>query len=128
MRNAEVGKVVKENAHANHQVTSPYIHKQIVSACASKIKKATIHDIGDNYFSLLLDKARDNSVKEKKDVVIRYVNNHGEVLERFIGVVHVKDTNALSLKSAIDNLFSKHGLSISKVRGQRYDGALNMWE
>nr|XP_034918724.1 uncharacterized protein LOC118052019 [Populus alba] len=36
------------------------------------------------------------------------------------------DTTASSLKAAIEALFSKHGLSISRLRGQGYDGASNM--
>ena len=32
----------------------------------------------------------------------------------------------LSLKTAIDGLFSRHGLSMSKLCGQGYDGASNM--
>ena len=86
--------------------------------------KDIISDIGDKYFALLLDEACDNSIKEQMDVVIRYANNRGEVLDRFVGVVHFKDTMTVSLKSAIDDIFSKHGLSMSKVRGQGYDGAL----
>ena len=34
----------------------------------------------------------------------------------------------LSLKTTIDGLFSKHGLSMSKLCGQGYDGASNMQE
>ncbi|KAJ6795457.1 zinc finger MYM-type protein 1-like [Iris pallida] len=36
------------------------------------------------------------------------------------------ETSSLSLKSAIDNLFAHHDLSLMKVRGQSYDGASNM--
>ncbi|XP_076915661.1 uncharacterized protein LOC143575091 [Bidens hawaiensis] len=59
-------------------------------------------------------------------VVLRYVDDVGEVIERFVGVVHVTDTCASSLKSAIDNFFAKNNLTMSKVRGQGYDGASNM--
>ncbi|XP_022041659.2 zinc finger MYM-type protein 1-like [Helianthus annuus] len=55
-----------------------------------------------------------------------YVDDGGEVIERFVGVVHVTDTCASSLKIAIDNFFAKHGLTMSRVRGQGYDGASNM--
>ncbi|XP_022870916.1 zinc finger MYM-type protein 1-like [Olea europaea var. sylvestris] len=58
-------------------------------------------------------------------VVIRYVKN-GCILEHFIGVIHVLNTTAASLKAAIDQLFSTHSLSISNLRGQGYDGASNM--
>ncbi|KAI3727780.1 hypothetical protein L6452_16400 [Arctium lappa] len=59
-------------------------------------------------------------------VVLRFVDKCGIVQEIFIGVVHVMDTSALSLKSALDALFAKHRLSFTKVRGQGYDGASNM--
>ncbi|XP_042411549.1 uncharacterized protein LOC122001052 [Zingiber officinale] len=59
-------------------------------------------------------------------VVIRYVNKHGEVIERFMVVVHVATTTTACLKEAIDSLFAKNGLSVARLRGQGYDGASNM--
>jgi Domain of unknown function (DUF4371) len=58
-------------------------------------------------------------------VLLRYVDKRGLILERFIGIVHVTDTTALSLKEAIPSLFSSLNLSLSKVREQGYDGASN---
>ena len=59
-------------------------------------------------------------------VVLRYVDKKGIVTERFLGIVHVADTSALSLKAAIEFLFSKYALSLSRLRGQGYDRANNM--
>jgi hypothetical protein len=59
-------------------------------------------------------------------VVLRYVDKLGEIKERLIGVVHVNETSAACLKSNIDKLFGKYGLSMKQVRGQGYDGASNM--
>ncbi|XP_042067181.1 zinc finger MYM-type protein 1-like [Salvia splendens] len=59
-------------------------------------------------------------------LVIRYVNNNGEIVERFLALVHVTDTTAKSLKEGIDSVFAKHVLSLSRLRGQGYDGASNM--
>ncbi|XP_023752232.2 uncharacterized protein LOC111900583 [Lactuca sativa] len=60
------------------------------------------------------------------DIVLRYVDRLGIVNERFIGVVHVLDTSSLTLKAAIDTVFSNNNLTIDQVRGQGYDGASNM--
>ena len=59
-------------------------------------------------------------------VVIRYVNKRGEIIERFLGLVHVRETSAKCLKEAIESLFAKYGLSLSRLRGQGYDVAANM--
>jgi hypothetical protein len=56
----------------------------------------------------------------------RYVNNKGQVIERFVGVKHVSDTTSASLKIALDGMLKSLGLSISSVRGQGYDGASNL--
>ena len=74
----------------------------------------------------MIDEARDVLVKEQMGVVLRYENKNECVIERFLAMVHVPDTSAISLKNAIDCLFAKHGLSFSRLRGQGYDRTSNM--
>ncbi|XP_075633788.1 uncharacterized protein LOC142606298 [Castanea sativa] len=59
-------------------------------------------------------------------IALRYVDKLGHVNERFLGITHVNNTSAVTLKSAIEEVFNKHSLSISRLRGQGYDGASNM--
>ncbi|XP_057495651.1 uncharacterized protein LOC130780647 [Actinidia eriantha] len=66
-------------------------------------------------------------------VILRYVDKKGYIIERFLGIVHVRDTISLSLKASIESLkasieslFAKHELSMSSLRSQGYDGASNM--
>ena len=47
-------------------------------------------------------------------------------MERLLGVKHVFDTRSASLKSSLDAMFEKHNLTMSRLRGQGYDGASNM--
>ncbi|XP_042467455.1 uncharacterized protein LOC122050630 [Zingiber officinale] len=101
-------------------------HDESTSSSNREITLAIINDIGDKFFSLMVDEARDSSVKEHMGVVLRYANKKGCVIERFLAVVHVPDTSSHSLKMAIDALFVQHGLSLSRLRGQGYDGASNM--
>ncbi|CAN0898951.1 Zinc finger MYM-type protein 1 [Linum grandiflorum] len=122
----QVRSVVLKNAPKNHQMTSPDIQKDILHALAFETTKLITKDIGNDFFAILADESRDVSVKEQMGVVLRYVNGKGCVIERFLGVSHVKDTKAISLKNAIESMLMKHGLSISRVRGQGYDGASNM--
>ena len=57
---------------------------------------------------------------------LRFVDKMGEVKEILLGIVHVGDTTALTLKAAIESLLSDNSLTLSSVRDQGYDGASNM--
>ncbi|XP_050229221.1 uncharacterized protein LOC126678361 [Mercurialis annua] len=124
--NEEIAKVLNINAPGNNQMTAPSIQKEIVNACAEEVRTTIIKNIGDRFFTLMVDESRDNSVKEQMAIMVRYVDDHGEILERFLSVEHVADTSSHTLKEAIDKFFAKYGLSISRLRGQVYDGASNM--
>jgi hypothetical protein len=54
------------------------------------------------------------------------VSNEGKVVERFLRLYHVKDTTSEALKLALFKILDNHKLSISRLRGQGYDGASNM--
>ncbi|XP_075076507.1 uncharacterized protein LOC142163151 [Nicotiana tabacum] len=115
-----------KKAPKNNQLTSPYIQKDIITAYKMKTIKSIIKDINDDHFSILVDESRDVSCKEQMAIVLRYVDRRGSVMERFMGIVHVRDTTALSLRNEIVSLLTKHSLSPSSIRGQCYDGASNI--
>ncbi|KAH7677424.1 Ribonuclease H-like protein [Dioscorea alata] len=96
LRNEEVWKIVNQNGPRNNQLTSPKIQKELANACATEITCVIVDDIGINYFSLMIDEARDALVKQQMGV------------------------------NTIDCLFAKHKLSLSRLRGQGYNGASNM--
>ncbi|XP_050945506.1 uncharacterized protein LOC127150859 [Cucumis melo] len=108
-----------------HNETDDSKNQDIVNCIATEIANIVIRDVSDKQFSILIDESRDISLKEQMSVVLRYVDE-GHVIERFIRITHFNNTSALSLKEAIDDFFSQHGLSITNLRGQGYDGASNM--
>ncbi|XP_060217352.1 uncharacterized protein LOC132644762 [Lycium barbarum] len=112
-------------APKNNKMTSHDIQKDIVSACKIETIKAITEDLNGDYFSLLVDESRDVSHKEQMAICLRYVDKRGFVMEAFIGLVHVKETSALSLKKAIVDVLAHHYLTLSYVRGQCYDGSSN---
>ncbi|XP_022852849.1 zinc finger MYM-type protein 1-like [Olea europaea var. sylvestris] len=124
--NPAINAVTLGNAPHNCKLTSPVVQKDIVNACAIETINVIIKDVGDSLFSILVDESCDVSMKEQMSIVLRYVDNSGHVNERFIGIEHVTSTTALSLKAAIDKVFSRYNLSMSRLRGQGYDGASNM--
>ena len=86
-----------------------------------KVMNAIGEEIGDAKFCIIVDEARDESVREQMAIVLRFVNKDGFVRERFFGVVHVSDTVALTLKKEIYSLLSRYNLDIQNIRGQGYD-------
>ena len=90
------------------------------------MKKVIREEIGDAKFCILVDEARDESMKEQITMVLRYVDTNGFVRERFYEIVHVVDTAVVILKKEIYYLFSNYCLDIQNIRGQGYDGASNM--
>ncbi|XP_075636849.1 uncharacterized protein LOC142609104 [Castanea sativa] len=116
-----------EKTPKTKQANPSDIQKDIVNAIAYKTTNAIIEDLGGEFFSILVDESRDISIKEQMGIVFCVMwTKKGIVTERFLGIVHVADTSALSLKAAIEFLFCKYSLSLSRLRGQGYDGASNM--
>ncbi|XP_059451114.1 uncharacterized protein LOC132181905 [Corylus avellana] len=124
--NEEIDKVVLENALENHQMTALDIQKEIANVAANETLNAILKDLGDSSFVILVDESCDISVKEQLAIVLHYVDKWEHVIECFLGITYVSNTIAVVLKMTIESVLSKHHLSISRLRGQGYDGASNM--
>jgi hypothetical protein len=122
----EVNKFVLNNALGNCSLTSPMIQKQIISCFAIETRKKIIEEIGEDRFAILADESSDVSHKEQLALCLHFVDKLGRPREHFVGVVHVDDIASLSLKEAIESLLVSHGLTLTSIRGQGYDGASNM--
>jgi hypothetical protein len=114
------------DAADNSLLVSPDIQTDIVKCFAEEILHSILQDMGVDVFCLLVVESKDVSCKEQMAIVLRYVDNFGDVKESFVALVHVKNTTASNLKSCIDYLFPKLKLNLKQVRGQGYDGASNM--
>jgi hypothetical protein len=68
--NDEIDKAVLENAPENHQMTAPNIQKEIANAAASETLDVILKYLGDSSFAILVDEARDISVKEQLAIVL----------------------------------------------------------
>ncbi|KAL5854184.1 hypothetical protein ACOSQ4_003986 [Xanthoceras sorbifolium] len=118
-----MNQVILENAPKTAKYTSPKIQKEIVQILSNKVRMHIHEEIGDAKFCVLVDEARD---KEQMALVLRFVDKEGFIRERFLDIVHVKDTTAITLKKELCTIFSHHALNVQNIRGQGYDGASNM--
>ncbi|XP_044947685.1 zinc finger MYM-type protein 1-like [Hordeum vulgare subsp. vulgare] len=118
-------RVAFDSGGNNCKMTSREIQKDLARCCAQEVTEVIMGELGDKKFSILIDESRDISVKEQMAVMLRYVNE-GKVMERFICLHHIIDTTSEALKLALLKILDHYNLSISRLRGQGYDGASNM--
>ncbi|XP_073037899.1 uncharacterized protein [Primulina eburnea] len=116
--NIEIDEVVLENAPKNAQYIAPEIQKEILHIMANRVRKMVREEVGDKYFCILVDEARDISKREQMAIILRFVNNHGILTERFFVIKSVSDTTSMNLKNEISNVLVHHDLHVKKIRGQ----------
>lgn len=92
---------------------------KILRDVAARIRK-------DGFFSIMVDETTDQSNREQVVIVIRHVDSDLNVQEKFIGLGMVPSIDAATLTSVILNTLVRMNISLSKCRGQCYDGASNM--
>ncbi|KAL4281421.1 hypothetical protein GQ457_03G013840 [Hibiscus cannabinus] len=119
-------KVVLQNAPGNAQYISSTIQKEIMHIFASKVRADIRKEIGEAKFCVILDESQDISLREQMAIVLRFVDENGELKERFFDLIHVKNTVSLTLQQALYQVLSYHDLNVKNIRGQGYDGASNM--
>jgi hypothetical protein len=124
--NKEVDAVVLDNAPRNAKYVSHGIQQEILKLMSRKVQRQIREEIGTSKFCIMVDEARDESKKEQMALVLRFVNNEGFIKERFLDIIHVSDTAALTLKQAICAVLADNNLNVRDIRGQGYDGASNM--
>lgn len=102
------------------------IQKEIIHIFGNKVCHKICHDIGDSKFCIIIDKARDESIRKHMTIVLRYVNNKGFMRECFLGLAHVKDTTITPFTEEICVILSQCYLDVKNIYGQGYDGSNNM--
>ncbi|CAN1314141.1 Zinc finger MYM-type protein 1 [Linum perenne] len=122
----DVKAVVLKNAPGNAKYISPLIQKELLSIMANQVRCKIREEVGDAYFSILVDEARDESGREQMAIILRYVTSNGILTERFFAIKSVVNTYAATLKQVISDALSEYNLQVEKLRGQGYDGASNM--
>ena len=78
------------------------------------------------YFSIMLDSTSDHSHTDQLTFIVRYVNQGGEVLERFLKCVPIISHTGENLEQCVLDTLSELDLNLGNCRGQSYNSAANM--
>lgn len=70
----------------------------------------------------MVDETTDVSNKEQLTVVMRWIDENFDVFEEFLGMYSLQSTSAQSIVSAITDTLVRFQISMTKIRGQCYDG------
>uniref|UniRef100_A0A7N2MB19 TTF-type domain-containing protein n=1 Tax=Quercus lobata TaxID=97700 RepID=A0A7N2MB19_QUELO len=85
--NEKVAEII-EKAPKNATYTSPRIQKEILHVFSAKVKKTIREEIGDTKFCIMVDEARDESMKEQMAVVFRYVDAKVKASKQVVPISH----------------------------------------
>ena len=108
--NIDIDNVVLDNAPRNAKYIASSIQKEILHIFANKVRKLIREEVGNSKYCILVDEAVDEANKEQMAIILRYVDCHGFIRERFFDMVSVPDTRALTLKNEITTVLGQHEL------------------
>ena len=78
------------------------------------------------FYTIMVDETTDVTNREQVVICLRYVDDHFVAHEEFLGLYTVDNICSDTLAALIKDVLLRLNLSISKARGQCYDGASNM--
>ncbi|XP_012543533.1 uncharacterized protein LOC105840987 [Monomorium pharaonis] len=91
------------------------------------LEEELIKDIGNSYYSLIIDESTDISVFKYMAVCIRYFSNaKSQIVTKYLGIFEVISATAEVLTDSLLQFLSAKKLSLSKLLGLATDGANNL--
>ncbi|KAK9674651.1 protein of unknown function (DUF4371) [Popillia japonica] len=96
----------------------------IENVIAAALKDELITDIGNSSYSLIIDESTDMSVNQYLCLSVRYFSEvKAKVVTTFLGIVEVKDANAVGLANTLTDYIRKTGLKVENLLALATDGA-----
>ena len=79
-----------------------------------------------SYFSLLADECTDVSSKEELSVCARWLDDTDKPVERFLGIIHAKETNAEALSGYLKDFLQSKAIKLQSIHCLGFDGTNTM--
>ena len=106
---------------------SPEIQNEMINIMAQQIVRDLSNQIRTSkFFAILADETTDSSNREQLVICLRWLEEKFNVHEDMVGFYQIDDTGAETIAASIKDALIRLNISISKCRGQTYDGASAM--
>lgn len=106
---------------------SSTICEEFIHLMGERTKEAIISEIKEaKYFSVIVDSTPDLAHVDQLTFIFRFVNNGGDVVERFLAFEPIENHSGNSLAECVVAMVENLGLDLTNCRGQSYDNASNM--
>ncbi|XP_026482761.1 zinc finger MYM-type protein 1-like [Ctenocephalides felis] len=120
-------KLYAHPGRGNTSYLSKTIYEEIISLVQSKVLKHITKEVQSaKYFGVIVDSTPDIAHVDQLTIIIRYVRNNGEIVERFLEFIPNTGHKAQDIEDALLKSLERNGLDIMNCRGQSYDNASNM--
>lgn len=130
--NPALAQHIKKCQEPGHRNKVTFLSKTFINNTLFIIREHLVATIVDEInrnggcFGLLMDGSQDVSSKEQISVVVRYVNDTYDVVERTISFFNATDTSGEALYERLRSTLLDAGLLLSNIVGCSFDGASNM--
>ncbi|KMQ84012.1 zinc finger mym-type protein 1-like protein, partial [Lasius niger] len=111
------------------KMTHPSVQNELLELMAHEILRKICTNINSQktpIFAIICDATRDISGFEQESICIRYVDEHLDPIENFIGLYTASDMTAEGIAAILKDVMIRLQLPITNLRGQTYDGAPTM--
>lgn len=106
---------------------SSTICEEFIGLIAEKVTETILEEIKSaKYFSIIVDSTPDITHVDQLVIVVRYVQDDGSPVERFLKFMPNTGHKAVDMANAITSTLTELGIDIRNCRGQSYDNASNM--
>ena len=116
-----------EKSARNCNYLSNRAQNDFIHAMADNVLKEIVEAIKSaEIFTVMMAETTDVSTKEQAAIVIRFVDSEEVIQERLLSFSDVSRTDSDTLFKLLKKSLVTHGLRMSQISGQCYDGARNM--
>lgn len=103
------------------------ILNELLNILSNRVTDEIVKQIKANkYYSISVDSTPDVTHHDQLTFILRYCNNQGLPVERFVGFYENTGHGAQKLEETVINMLKSLNLDIKNCRGQSYDNASNM--